>query len=281
MSNLMLSIADNEPPAPQGTGSELRALMICGGTDGIGFSLLASELLRSKYTHFFVLGRDFSRVRRLRRGTDDEIPQQASQKIVEIPCDITSLDEIGIAVDKIEDNSLHDFVLTIGTFSSGKIADILPITSEENDDKKQSPGNSNDVVADHFHLNCVSTIHLIRSILPKLVEGDSQILTCTASLALKARSPYGLQSATKAALRSFVDTLRIELAGKTRIMNLMPPSVDTKIFAKAGDSRRTDGYPPPSRIANTMQFMLDCPPDICIPEMLIEQHHFEGRHHDK
>jgi len=110
----------------------------------------------------------------------------------------------------------------------------------------------------------------------KLQPGNSQILVCTASLALMARTPYALQSATKSAMRSFVETLRDELRGRTRVMNLMPPSVNTQIFAKAGDDRLTTAYPPASRIASSMQFLLDCPYDICIPELLIEQHCFNS-----
>ena len=254
--------------------SKSKTLIIAGGTDGIGFALLTSELLRSKYSKIFVLGREFALVRQLLVSSrDDTNTPQAQQEIVELSCDITRLDEIGTTLAKIENDSIHDFVLTIGTFHRGKIADMMRTTEDGEDNNK----NHDDVVADHFHLNCVSTIHLIRSMIPKLVKGDSQILVCTASLAVKARSPYGLQSATKAALRSFVDTLRIELVGNTRVMNLMPPSVDTRIFEKAGDSRTTDLYPPPSRIANTMKYMLDCPFDICIPELLIEQHNFNDR----
>jgi short-subunit dehydrogenase len=245
--------------------------MIAGGTDGIGFALLTSEIQRSKYSKIFVLGRNFSRVDQLFERRDHKTQQLGQQEITKLPCDITQLDEIGETLQKIEDEHINDFVLTIGTFHRGMIADIMPGVAAENEGSRIQ----DDVVADHFHLNCISTIHLIRLIVAKLVKGNSQILVCTASLSIVARSPYSLQSATKAALRSFVDTLRIELKGKTRVMNLMPPSVDTKIFAKAGDCRKTDGYPPPSRIANAMQYMLDAPPDICIPEMLIEQHHFD------
>ena len=255
-----------------------RSLLIAGGTDGIGFALVYSELQRSKYSKIFVLGRDFQNVDQLleqQKRTDTTPPEAAHRRIMKLPCDITKLDEIFSLLAKIKDDPIHDFVLTIGSFLRGTIADIMPTnTAAENEDDK----TQGDVVADHFHLNCVSTIHLIRLVVPKLMKGDSQILVCTASLAIMARSPYALQSATKAALRSFVDTLRIELKGRTRVMNLMPPSVDTKIFAKAGDYRNTDGYPPPSRIASTMKFMLDSPFDICIPEVLIEQHHFDAGH---
>lgn len=255
----------NESNGDLGRKSKPRILFIAGGTDGIGFSLFTSEMQRSKYTKIFVLGRDFTKVRRQLEQRDNSTSQVSQPEIVYVPCDITQPESIGEVMLFLNDSFIHDFVFTIGSFHRGKIADIMPITAAE----------KGDVVADHFHLNCVSAIHLIRSMVQKLVKGDSQILVCTASLSVMARSPYALQSATKAALRAFIDTLRIELKGRTRVMNLMPPSVDTQIFAKAGDDRATDGYPPPSRIANTMQYMLDCPPDICIPEILIEQHHFD------
>ncbi len=253
-----------------------RTLMIAGGTDGIGLALLASELQRTSYAKIIVLGRDFAQVDRLLERRDDETTQDTIPTIVKLPCDITKLDNICKALETIEENCLHDLVVTIGSFHRGRIADIVACSAAEVDNGDEK--SCNDVVADHFHLNCVSTIHLIRLLVPKLVKGDSQILVCTASLSIMARSPYALQSATKAALRSFVDTLRIELKGNTRVMNLMPPSVDTKIFEKAGDPRKTDGYPKPSRVADTMQYMLGCPPDICIPEILIEQHQFDVGH---
>ena len=232
-----------------------KTLFIAGGTDGIGLSLLTSELSRAKYSQVFVLGRDFSKVDQLLAG----------ERLVKIPCDITCLSGMERTLASIKDNSIHDFVSTIGTYQRGKIADIEVDTASD----------GSDIVADHFHLNCVSIIHLIRLMMPKLVRGASQILICTASLATLARSPYSLQSATKTAIKAFVDTLRIELKGDTRVMNIMPPSVDTQIFAKGGDFRCTDDYPPPSRVANTMQYMLDCPFDVCIPEILMEQHQFE------
>ena len=275
MSILNARSDENFPNEPSVMAPTPRTLMIAGGTDGIGFALLTSEFERSKYAKIVVLGRDFAQVDALLERQDDEISTKPTPTIVKLPCDITKLDNICKAVETIEEKSLHDFVLTIGSFHRAKIVDIMACSPEvDNGDETCY----NDVVADHFHLNCVSTIHFLRLIVTKLVKGDSQILVCTASLSIMARSPYALQSATKAALRSFVDTLRIELKGSTRVMNLMPPSVDTKIFAKAGDQRKTDGYPPPSRVADTMQYMLGCPADICIPEILIEQHHFDVGH---
>jgi short-subunit dehydrogenase len=238
------------------SSSQERILFIAGGTDGIGFSLLIAECKRCKYSKIYVLGRNFDRFHQLKKQL---LNTPSVPDIVELSCDITQQDEIRTTLSRIKDESIHDFILTIGTFHRGEIADIT----------------HDGIVANHFHLNCISTINLIRSILTKLVKGQSQILVCTASVAVTARSPYGLQSCTKAALRSFIDTLRIELTGTTRVMNIMPPSVDTRIFSKAGDHRKTGIYPPPSRVVAGMQYMLDCPFDICIPELLIEQHQFD------
>ena len=166
--------------------------MIAGGTDGIGFSLLQSELQRPRYSKILILGRDFSKVDRLVSDDDAKSQQKLQQEITKLPCDVTKLDAIINTLKTIEDNSIHDFVLTIGTFHRGKIADIMSGSAAENEKNDKQF----DIVADHFHLNCVSIIHLIRLIVPKLVNGDSQILVCTASLATIARSPYGLQSAT-------------------------------------------------------------------------------------
>lgn len=234
-----------------------KTLMIAGGTDGIGFSLLIAECCsqeRNKYSTIYVLGRNFRRVRQELHNNST-----TPQRIIELGCDITKPEDLTAAIAQIDDKEIHDFVLTIGTFCRGKISDM-----------------KSDDIEPHFHLNCISNIQLLRSIVAKLKPAQSQILVCTASLALgPARSPYALQSATKSALRSFVAVLREELRGKTRVMNLMPPSVQTEIFAKAGDNRSTADYPPPSRVAHTIQFMLDCPFDICVPEMLIEQHCFD------
>lgn len=234
-------------------------MLIAGGTDGIGFVFLASECQRSKYKDIFVLGRSFARV-------DAELKEHVqSQRIVKLECDITDSSAVRQSMKSILSyvSQIDDFVNTIGTFARGTISSM-----------------SDDDVSQHFEVNCIGNINVVRAVLPlmlvpALVANNPQILICGASLALQARSPYALQSATKSALKSFVDTLRIELKGKARVMSVLPPSVDTNIFAKAGDQRDTSAYPPASRVADVMRFMLDCPPDVCIPELLLEQHQYE------
>ena len=252
--------------SPTAQGGHVRNVLIAGGTDGIGFAFLRSECQRDKYSTMFVLGRDFARV------DADLTAFVESQRIVKLRCDITDVYAVRQQLKSV--HWIDDFVNTIGTFARG------PVTAMSDED-----------VSQHFTVNCVANINLTRAVLPMMLRDDeaavkadmprsatsalgAQILVCGASLALQARSPYALQSATKAGLKYFVDALRIELKGKVRVMSILPPSVDTNIFAKAGDQRDTSGYPPASRVADAMRFMLDCPPDVCIPELLLEQHQY-------
>jgi len=250
-----------------------RTLLLAGGTDGIGLAFLEAECRRDKYSLIYVLGRDFRQVDGLSHGG----------RVVNVACDVTD-GTMRQALANAVVRRVDDFVNTIGTFARGPVSEL---TDEE--------------VSCHFELNCVGNINLIRAVLPLMLpqQGDggdaaeaangrvaaapepsragtgAQMLICTASLALEARSPYALQSATKAGLKFFVDALRIELKGRVRVMSVLPPSVDTRIFAKAGDERDTSGYPPASRVADAMRWMLDCPPDVCVPELLLEQHRYE------
>ena len=243
-----------------------RTLLLAGGTDGIGFAFLEAECQRNTYSLIYVLGRDFRQVNGLSHDG----------RIVNVVCDVTDATRTRLALVDAAVRRVDDFVDTIGTFARGPVSEM---TDEE--------------VSSHFELNCVGNINLIRAVLPLMLPerdgGDdaagpancsgartgAQMLVYTASLALEARSPYALQSATKAGLKFFVDALRIELKGKVRVMSVLPPSVDTCIFAKAGDTRDTSKFPPASRVADAMRWMLDCPPDVCVPELLLEQHRYE------
>ena len=240
---------------------------------------MSAECKRSKYAKIYILGRTFTRV-------DEELMPEHSTRLAKVEVDICiESSELRATIAREIKGPVDDFINTIGSFSRGAIADL-----------------SDAAVSSHFLLNCVANITLIRAVLPlltaqrhskqsrkrRLKEDEAaastrehmkcgpQMLICSASLALQARSPYALQSATKAGLKFFVDALRIELKGSVRVMCVYPPSVATDIFAKAGDHRPIDKYPPASRVADVMRFMLECPQDVSIPELLLEQHCFNG-----
>jgi NADP-dependent 3-hydroxy acid dehydrogenase YdfG len=217
---------------------KFNSVLIAGGTDGIGLAI-TKILLKSNYCDkIYVLGRNFSKVKQ--------------EKIVELKCDITDNDSITRALNDI-DQPLDIFINTIGTFNKAMVSDI----------------KSEDIYS-HFILNSISNINLTTQVLKKLNPDFSQILTVLATLALEVRESYALQSATKSALKTFLETLRLERSQSIRVMNVFPPSLKTEIFSKSGDRRDVSKYPSPDIVAEIVLNMLCQPASIEITDIIIK-----------
>lgn len=218
----------------------MKNILVAGGTDGIGLAFV-KQLDPARCRSIFILGRNFSQISEIKWPN-----------IVELHCDITNQKSVTAAIAKI-DQPLDQFVNTIGTFYRAPAEAATPTE-----------------VARHFEVNAVSNINLTNAVLPKLNSEFAEILVCSATLALEARENYALQSATKAAYRYYMETLRKERKDMLKVMALYPSSVDTAIFKKANDSRDTSVYPSPDAIANVMQFMLAQPRQVYIPEIRVD-----------
>jgi len=220
--------------------NHMKNILVAGGTDGIGLAFVR-RLELEKYQKVFILGRNFKQVAELK------LPNA-----IELPCDITNNDSLVDTIGKI-DQPLDEFVNTIGTFYKSPT-------------EKMDPSD----IARHFEVNAVGNINLTNAVLSKLNAAYAQILACSATLALEAREHYALQSATKAAYRYYLETLRKEKKDTLKVMALYPSSVNTSIFKKSGDMRNTLVYPSPDAIADIMYFMLAQPRQIYIPEIRVD-----------
>lgn len=144
------------------------SILICGGTDGIGFELVRIIIRDGQYSPVFVLGRSFKRI--------DEM----KWNVVKIECDITQKDRLDASMNAIGD--LDVFVNCIGTFFKSSIEQL-----------------TDDVIEEHFKVNTIGNIQVTRKALTKLKkDGHSQMLICSASLVENARENYSIQGATKA-----------------------------------------------------------------------------------
>lgn len=217
----------------------MKNILVAGGTDGIGLAFV-KQLNHAQYHKIFILGRKFSQVEPLK------IPNA-----IQLICDITDSKAITEVIANI-DEPIDQFVNTIGTFYRNPIDKI-----------------SHTDVTQHFELNSIGNINLTNAVLPKLNEKFAEILVCLATLAVEARENYSLQSATKAAYRYYLETLREERKHTIKVMMIHPSSVSTDVFSKAGDVRDTSGYPSPDSIASIMDFMLNQPRAIYMPEIRV------------
>ena len=213
-------------------------ILIAGGTDGIGFSMVETMVRYPGFDTIYVLGRNFKKIDSLKTG-----------RIVMIKSDICDYRSCKESLEVID--SLSVFVNTIGTYTKKRVAENTP-----------------EMVETHFTLNAVANINLTNLILPKLGKKFSQILVCLSTLISNPKKAYSLQCATKSAYQSYLECLQLEYES-IRVMTVHPPSLNTGVFEKGKDFRDCREYPEPYLVANIMKFMLDQDPGIRIPEVTV------------
>jgi uncharacterized oxidoreductase len=91
-------------------------------------------------------------------------------------------------------------------------------------------------VRQELELNIVAPLHLSGLLAGHLANRDATIVNVTSGLAFVPLAEVAVYSATKAALHSLTMTMRHRLNGTVRVIELVPPAVDTEL----GTDRRTD-----------------------------------------
>jgi short-subunit dehydrogenase len=137
-------------------------------------------------------------------------------------------------------------------------------------DFRTMPPSAIDQVID---VDLLATLHLVRHLLPHMVEAGSGRLVIVGSLAgavgVRGEAVY---SAAKAALAAFADALRYELRGTgVGVSHVVPGVVDTPFFERRGvPYRRSRPKPvPPERVADAVWCAVTGGRDeVCVPGWL-------------
>jgi len=95
------------------------------------------------------------------------------------------------------------------------------------------------VAEEHVTINLLGTIRMTYAFLPQLVsKDDAVIMNVTSALAFVPFPITPTYSATKAALHSFSQTLRVQLADEgVQVIELVPPSVRTTLLGQQDDEQ--------------------------------------------
>ena len=95
------------------------------------------------------------------------------------------------------------------------------------------------VAEEHVTINLLGTIRMTYTFLPLLVsKDDAVIMNVTSALAFVPFPVTPTYSATKAALHSFSQTLRVQLADAgVQVIELVPPSVRTTLLGQQDDEQ--------------------------------------------
>jgi NAD(P)-dependent dehydrogenase (short-subunit alcohol dehydrogenase family) len=179
--------------------------IITGGASGIG--LATAQMFIAEGSSVYIVGRDTKKLAQAKSMLNDDVET--------ICADVSSVNEITSIFDEFEKNSVDVLVV------NAAIAKPLPFeyVSEENFDAT-------------VNINVKGTFFTIQKALPYL-KHNSKVVVIT-SITNQMGSPnFSVYAATKAALRSLVKTLGLELIDKgIRINAVSPGPIETPMYNK-------------------------------------------------
>ena len=188
-----------------------KTILLTGGTDGIGRELALQ--LGTKGAQLILTGRTASRVAEMQALGFDVITADLSQpEGVEAVLKGLGKRQIDILINNAGAGSDHDF-------------------------REAQPN-----LADNdrcIFLNLNAPIHLITRLMAGLKSRpEAMIVNVTSGLAIAPRAGGPVYCATKAALRSYTQAIRAQLAGTSvHVLEALPPVVETKLTAGRGSRK--------------------------------------------
>lgn len=188
-----------------------KTILLTGGTDGIGRELALQ--LRAQGANVLLTGRTPSRLAELAGlGFEAIAAELSSEAGVDAVLTALAGRPIDILINNAGAGSDHDFRV-----ARPDLAD-------------------NDRC---IFLNLNAPIHLITRLLPVLqARPEAMIVNVTSGLAIAPRAGGPVYCATKAALRSYTQAIRAQLAGSSvHVLEALPPVVETKLTAGRGSQK--------------------------------------------
>jgi uncharacterized oxidoreductase len=188
-----------------------QVVLVTGGGSGIGFELAKK---------FSLLGNEVILVGRNRNKLISQAAQLSNTKIY--VCDITSEDEVNGLVQFVKDEFGGLSILV----NNAGVANIHSLAVS---------GNSFHFAQQEIETNYLSAVRLTEKLLPLLMQRkEAAIMNNSSVVALVPAASLATYSASKAALHSYTQSLRIALQKSTqvKVFELMPPLVDTEFARK-------------------------------------------------
>ena len=184
-----------------------RTILITGGTSGIGLEM--ARQLQARGNQVIVTGRDQARL----AAAATAIPGVAVRE-----SDVSD----PAAIEALAERVLTDFpALDVLVNNAGVMRNL--------DLRQPRPL---DDISREIETNLAGPIRMVQQLLPHLASRPSALIVNVSSgLAFVPLPIAPVYSATKAALHSYSQSLRMQLAGSSvRIVELAPPAVETKLF---------------------------------------------------
>jgi len=188
-------------------------ILISGGSAGIGFEI--AKLLSEKGNNVIITGRN-----------EERLNQAASKlnNVKTIVSDVSNPEDVEKLVAQIS-TDFPELNIVINNAGRALVYDI--ISENANAFKKAE---------DEMLTNYLSIIRLNEKLLPLLKKQDNPAIVNVSSVVAFVPGALATYSASKAALHSYTQYLRLALSKETnvKVFELMPPLVDTEFSAPIG-----------------------------------------------
>jgi uncharacterized oxidoreductase len=204
-----------------------KTVLVTGGGSGIGLEI--AKQLSAKNNKVIITGRTADKLQKAAEGLTN---------VTAITADVTNADEVKklVATIKADFGGLDILINNAGN------AYVYNLSADADAAEK---------AGDEFNTNFFSVLSLTEQLLPTLAASpEASIVTVSSILALTPRSTLPTYSASKAALHSYTQALRFELAKTTniKVFELMPPLVNTDFSKDIGGENGI----PPSQVADDL-----------------------------
>lgn len=188
-----------------------KAVLVTGGTDGIGLRL--ARALRDAGAAVTVTGR-----------TPARIAAAEAEGFAVIPADLADARGVTALLAALEGHRLDILVNNAGMGAAHDFRVAPPLAE---DDERT------------LHLNLHAPIRLIAGLMPALRDRpEAMIVNVTSGLAIAPSAGAPVYCATKAALRSYTQSLRAQLRDtRIHVLEALPPVVDTAMTAARSGSK--------------------------------------------
>lgn len=220
-------------------------ILITGGTSGIGLGLALR--LHEAGNSVIVAGR--------RKNLLDEITA-AHPGIDALVLDVEDPDSITRARDTlaVSHPELNVLINNAGIMLQESVLDPAGLKTAEK----------------HVMINLLGTIRITYAFLPQLVnKADAVVMNVTSSLAFVPFPITPTYSATKAALHSFTQSLRIQLAHTgVQVIEVIPPNVRTTLLGQQDDDQ---AMPLDEFLSETLELLAENPD---AKELVVERARF-------
>ena len=190
-------------------------VLITGGSAGIGFEI--ARLLSEKNNHVIITGRNKERL---------EKAAGQLQNVTAIVSDVTSPNDVNKLVEKIE-KDFPGLNMVINNAGNAFLYDL----AEEN-------VNAAEKALQEMTTNYISVIALNEKLLPLLKQQSEAAIVNVSSVVAFVPGSLATYSASKAALHSYTQSLRLALQDSAiKVFELMPPLVNTEFSEPIGGSK--------------------------------------------